>query len=47
MKETLISNFCEVGVLCAYGQPNWLGWIVIGFASVWMLSLLVTIAVEL
>jgi hypothetical protein len=31
--NTIIPEFCKVGFLCYFGEPNWLGWIVFGFGS--------------
>jgi len=32
--EKFIFEFCKVGFLCWQGEPNWLGWILIGISSV-------------
>lgn len=30
MWEGILREFCKVQFLCWYGDPNWLGWMVLG-----------------
>jgi hypothetical protein len=50
MKETFFSvwdpfvaGFCKVQFLCYQGDPNWLGWIVIGVGGPMVLYILLLI----
>jgi hypothetical protein len=33
MFDKFINEFCKVEFLCYAGEPNWIGWVVIGFIS--------------
>ena len=32
--DDFVFRFCKVDVVCWHGEPNWLGWIVIGVAGI-------------
>ena len=36
-------HFCKVEFLCWQGEPNWLGWIVVGIGAIILLWILVFI----
>ena len=35
--------FCKVQAVCYLGEPNWLGWLIIGIAVVLILSIMAVI----
>ena len=42
MWESFIRGFCKVGFLCYAGDPNWLGWVVLGIPAL-ILALIVLV----
>jgi hypothetical protein len=40
---TFIQAFCKVEFLCYAGEPNWLGWGVIGFGGMIILGIITSI----
>ena len=33
--NNFIAGFCKLEFLCHGGEPNWLGWIALGWAGLW------------
>ena len=38
-----IDGFCKVEFACYQGSPNWLGWIIIGFGALLILSITISL----
>jgi hypothetical protein len=47
MWDSFISTFCKVQFLCYSGDPNWLGWVVIGWGGLAIFGLLLLAVVAL
>lgn len=45
--NSFIAGFCKVEFLCHGGEPNWLGWIVIGWVGLVGAALCIALFVEL
>ena len=41
--DKFLFGFCKVGFLCWNGDPNWLGWILIGVAALFTIGLILAI----
>ena len=43
MWDSFINGYCKVEFLCHGGEPNWLGWVVIVFAGLFLLGFVIGI----
>lgn len=43
MWDTFVTEFCKVEFVCFAGEPNWLGWVALGFGTLFVLGLVLSI----
>ena len=44
--DKFLFQFCKVGFVCWNGEPNWLGWVALGFAVLMILGIILGIVIS-